>query len=349
VRTLDAQSKEVSISHQKFNPNKNEVLNLIAPSKLQPIEPEYQRLIADIEKRAGISKEQLAEAQEKDGSRDISLLHQSTGWDARLIALLAKASKLSKETGIEQDALYALCRVGLPTDKQLLARIDINTVQKAFEKAKKARIVSSDFSIESARDSFQKFSRSILRNQKAPDTLSSLSEILDKSGLDKENREKFEDLYLSHRGSGSELWKKAGEKGIPREKIQGLRLQGKLNYLTLNNAVLAEKLQQEIGSIDNLSKLVELDLYSKEDWKTRLNAMAATEESKKNIIPPAYKGETTDDRLDSYAADLARKVRLSFPTTVIRRMLENRELDLGPGHDNVAVVNFLKRSEKIGL
>ena len=56
--------------------------------------------------------------------------------------------------------------------------------------------------------------------------------------------------------------------------------------------------------------------------------MAVAEQAKKNIIPPAYKGETTDDPLDSYADDLARKVRLSFPTKVIRGMLENRELDL---------------------
>ena len=178
------------------------------PLKVQPIEADNQRLTDDIEKRSGISKEQLVEAHEKDGRRHISILHQSTGWDARLIALLAKASKLSKETGIGQDALYALSRVGLPTDKELLAKLNISTIEKAFEKAKKARIVSPDFSIESAREAFQKFSRSILRDQKAPDTLSSLSEILDKSGLDKENREKFEDLYFSHRGSGSELWKK---------------------------------------------------------------------------------------------------------------------------------------------
>jgi hypothetical protein len=349
VRMVDVQGNEISISDQKFNPDKNEVLNLVAPAKVQPLEPEYRRLVADIEKHIGGSIERVSAAQEKDNCRDLSLLHQSTGWDARLIALLAKASKLSTEIGIAQDALYALYRVGLPTDKELLARLDISLVEKALEKAKRAGIISSDLSIESVSRDFQKFSRSVIRDQKAAGTLSSLVEILDKSGLDEENRTKFEELYFDHRGSASELWQKAKERGIPHEKIQGLRLQGKLSYLTLNNALLAEKLQQEIGSIDNLSKLVELDLYSEEAWKARLDAMAGTERLMEKIIPPAYKGEKIADRKSAYAADLARKVRLSFPTKVIRRMMEKGELNLGPGYDNEAVVTFLKRSETIGL
>lgn len=350
VRILDVQEKWIPISEQKFNPDKNEVLNLVAPAKVQrPLEPEYQRLVADIEKYIGGSIERLAEAQEKNDRRDLSLLHQATGWDARLIALLAKAFKMSKETRIAPLALYALYRVGgLPIDKQLLARVDVSRIEKIFEKAKKVGIISPDFSIEDAKRTFERFSRSVIREQKAPGTLSGLIEILDRSGLDVENRKKFEDLYFSHRGSAAELWQKAAERGIPHEKIQGLRLQGKLAYLTLNNALLAEKLQQEIGSMDNLSKLVDLDLYSEEAWKKRLNAMADSEELMQNIIPPAYQGKKTADRLDAYAADLARKVRLSFPTKVIRRMMENGELDLGPGYDNEAVITFLKRSEKIG-
>ena len=42
------------------------------------------------------------------------------------------------------------------------------------------------------------------------------------------------------------------------------------------------------------------------------------------LIPPAYQGEETAERLDAYAADLARQVRLSFPTKVIGRMIDKR-------------------------
>jgi hypothetical protein len=120
---LDVRGNQIRISDQKFNPDKNEVLNLVAPAKAQQsLEPEYRRLVEDIEKYMGGSIERLADAQEKDGRRDLSLLHQSTGWDARLIALLVKASKLSTETEIGRDVLYGLIRVGLPTSLGLCGR-----------------------------------------------------------------------------------------------------------------------------------------------------------------------------------------------------------------------------------
>ena len=62
-------------------------LNLVAPAKVRPLDSEYTRIVADIEKAidGGISK--LADAQEKGDRHDFSLLYQSTGWDARLTGL----------------------------------------------------------------------------------------------------------------------------------------------------------------------------------------------------------------------------------------------------------------------
>jgi hypothetical protein len=185
---------------------------------------------------------------------------------------------------------------------------------------------------------------------KAPGTLSSFVELLDKSGLSNDDNAKFEEIYFAHRGAPAELWQTAYEKGISPKKIKDLRLQGKLAYLTLNNADLTNKLQQEIHPLDNLSKLVEQDLYQEDAWKKRLNAMASNqEEALRKIIPPGYEGEKTVDRLDAYAADLARKVRLSYPTRVVERMIEKDELRLGAGHDKAAVITFFKNAQELGF
>src|SRR5262249_21028007 len=42
--------------------------------------------------------------------------------------------------------------------------------------------------------------------------------------------------------------------------------------------------------------------------------------------PAIYPGKTTADRLQAYAADMARKVRISFPTQVAARMIESKQL-----------------------
>jgi hypothetical protein len=44
------------------------------------------------------------------------------------------------------------------------------------------------------------------------------------------------------------------------------------------------------------------------------------------LIPAVYTGQNTTERLEAYAADLARKVRVSFPAQVTARMIDNKEL-----------------------
>jgi len=358
VRVVDAQGKEIPVSATKYNVDKQEVLNLVAPASVQPLAAEYHRLAADLEKQlGGLSK--LADAQENTERQDITLLHQATGWDARLIALAVTAVKSSAETGITQDTLYALFRVGMPTDKQQLAQLSPHTIEKALGKAKDAGIVSlDDNQVAEAKVAFANFARTTRLAAKAPGALSSFGELLNKSGLSSEKKagisseqDTFADLYFAHRGSPAELWQEA-EKAFGKEKTERLRLQGKLAYLTLNNVELTASLQQEIGSPDNLAQLVDRDLCQKEAWKARLIDMTDKDEQKlQKMIPPAYAGETTDDRLNAYAADLAWKMRLSFPTRVVGRMIEKDELRLGDDHEKMKapVCILLKNAEELGF
>jgi hypothetical protein len=358
IRVLNPEGNEVSLSNAKFNVGKQEILNLVAPANIQPLTAEYQRLTADLGKQTGGAR--LGDARENDDRQDLTLLRRTTDWDARLIALAATANKLSADTGIPQDALYALYRAGLPLDKQRLAHVSSVAVGKALGKAKEIGIVSlNDQQTAAAQTAFNNFALSERRTTIAPGALSSFGDLLNQSALTAAERGKFEQLYLAYGATPDELWRKAAENGISQTKIAGLQLQGKLAYLTFNNAALTQKLQQEIDSRDNIAQLVDKGLYRANDWKDRINAMAGgVEEELKKLIPPAYEGATTADRLDAYAADLARKIRLSFPTRVVRRMVANDEVDLGDRPQGTLAANgdlkapvgvFLANAEGIGF
>jgi hypothetical protein len=339
VRAVDAEGKEISLSTTKYSADNQEVMNLIAPANIRPVAPEFERLFGDLQEQLG-GLEKLAGAKENSNYGDLSILHQSTGWDARLIALAASASKLNLETGLSQDVLYPLVRVGLPSDKQLLSQVSAEAIEIALHRAKEAGIVGLDEQqIARAKSDFENFARMTRRAEKTPGSLSSFDEMLNKSGMSDGEQKMFAALYLDHQGTTEELWQKAQDYKLPTDK---LRLQGKLAYLTRNNAELTQMLQEEIGSPDNLAQLVENELYRAETWKTRLESMVTNERPISKIIPPTYEGD-----LDTYAGDLARKVRMSFPSLVVGQMIYTGDLDFGSL--KTPVHTFIKNAVGLGF
>ena len=76
------------------------------------------------------------------------------------------------------------------------------------------------------------------------------------------------------------------------------------------------------------AQLVEQDFHKPDQWKAEIMALAGNDEQKLNaLIPDAYSGEKVQDRLNAYAEDMARKVRLSYPTQVIGRMIDQDSAD----------------------
>src|SRR6185369_1750284 len=351
VRALGGRGEEVPLSAVKYGAQARETFNLVSPARRQPPRAEYDRLRQDLRQLLGETGT-LVDAQESSRCQDISLLHRSTRWDARLIALLAVAARLSRETGLGEEVLYGLLRGGLPHKKELLAQVRLAAVTKALTKAVKSNIVSlSTSQIGDAKEAFDKFARETRRNVKATGAASTFAQLLDQSGLTASEQTIFEDLYFNHDGTGADLWTRAEQQKMPRDKIQRLQLQGKLAYLTLNNAALADKIGGQFKSAAQLNELVDQDLYKEEAWAKRLTEIAGSKGDLAKLIPPAYQGETTEDRLKAYSADLARKVRTAMPTRVIGRMIENDELQLGAEHKQLKtpVNTLLRNAEGLGF
>ncbi|HEY7769111.1 Tc toxin subunit A, partial [Longimicrobium sp.] len=359
VRALEKGGPEVSLSIPRYDAAPVEVLNLVAPGTLRPLGAEYDRLAADLARHTGGAGE-LAKARETGDTRDLTLLHQATGWDARLIALAVLAARQSAETGLDPDVLYGLYRAGLPMEAGQLALAQDAEVAQALDRARTANVIAiDDARLGAAAKAFSLFAAGARRETKAPGALSSIGELLGQSAVSPEDQARFEPLYFAHRGAPAELWDAARSQGIAEASITALQTQGKLAYLTHDNAPLAAALRGELlASVDgetstvapdDLARVVDLELYQADAWKERVQALAGNGGTLDQLIPPAYEGKSADERLDAYAADLARKVRLSYPTRVVARMIETGGLSIPMEKDTPLAAAFLRRAEPLGF
>ena len=102
VRVLDSTGKEVTISATKYNASQSETLNLVVPAITHPLAPEFQRLASDMGRSIG-AVANLGQAQEGKDRQDLTLLNQSTNWDARVVALAATAAQHTATIGLDHD------------------------------------------------------------------------------------------------------------------------------------------------------------------------------------------------------------------------------------------------------
>jgi hypothetical protein len=348
VRVLDSAGNEITVSNTKFNAQQSETLNLVVPASAHPLASEFQRLSADMDKSiGGVAK--LATAQEGSSRQDLTLLNQSTNWDARVVALAATAAQQTTTTGMGHEALYGLFRVGLPTDPSMLAIVPSTAVQAALTKSNKAGIVSLNTDqIAAATTAFQNFVGKWHLATVTPGGVSNFTDLLGGHIANPNQQTAFVNLYLAT-PSAADFWTQAGKLQIPAGALDSLKLQGKFLHLTFNNATLAAKLQQDIGSIRQVSQMVAKDYDMSSTWQSTLTALAGEggDQALDKLVPPIYPGKTTADRVAAYSADLARKVRVTFPTEVVSRMIERQQL---PVQENVAgkVTAFLQAAAPLG-
>lgn len=338
IRTLENTSDEIPLSKPLNDLGEQAVVNLVAPTSLSPLAAEYERLVDDLIPHIGEMK-RLAEAQENHERQDLTVLNRATGWDARLIALAATAERLSADQAVNlpQEGLYGLLRAGLPSDKLLLAQVEPDVAEQALKTVSDAGVVAlDDRQIGEFKETFTAFRDKVRLDLPAPGSRSTYGGLLKASGISEDAQRKFASVYLNHRGNATRLWEEAGRAGLERAQIRTLQLEGKLAFLAGNSEGMTTRLMQQ--QIIDPVQLVEQGFYRAEAWKVEVFEQAnipadrrdvLTGEDKKKLdvlIPANYAGEKVEDRLDAYAEDMARKVRLSYPTQVLADQIENDEI-----------------------
>lgn len=351
LRMPAADGTEVVLTNTLFNVQPGDVVNVVAPASVQPPGAEYRRLLADlVSPLGGLS---LGGARQTADQPDLTLLGASTGWDARLVALAASAEQVAAATGLTAAAAYALLRAGLPADPDGLAGVSPAAVARALHEAVAAGVVDlGDDAQQGAVAAFTGFARRHRLTATAPGALSSQGEMLAAAGLSANQAAAFDDIDASvAHGSGNpaDLWSAASGAGLP---VDALKLTGKLGRLTLNNAPLTRPLLAAVRGKDLGSVLASRGLYQPGAWAALVRATAAHGGSKlDDLIPPAFTGATTADRLQAYAEDMARKVRTSFATNAVAHGVSTGAIPLPDTADDVRdqTATVLDRVAALGL
>ena len=362
LRAVKAANEEIALSESLPDVVRQPraVLNLVAPAELRPQDVEYRRLAADLGPRVG-NLQKLADAREDGERQDLSVLNRATDWDARLIGLAAVTERLAAdpEVNLPQEGLYGLLRAGLPSEKLLLAQLDASVVKQALDKVREAGVIAlTDRQIGDFTKKFAAFSGAVRLKIPAPGSRSTYGELLDASGLSQAARKRFAPVFLEHSGNGADLWDAAKDAGVTDTQIRTLRLQGKLAYLAGNSEAMTTRLMRK--RIDDPAKLVGDGLHRAEAWVEevldlagvpagRRGRLTAAQKTKLDeLIPTAYAGDAVEDRLRAYAGDMARKIRVSYPTQVLtRRLEEEAAFKLPAAHD--ATITLLNEAAGAGF
>src|SRR5262249_1813961 len=107
LRVVNVANDEIVASATRYHAATSETFDVGAPKTVTPpLASEYERIAADLGAIGGPSV--LSQALESPTRQDLTLLNETTGWDARLLALAAAAAKQAAASGLAQDALYAM-------------------------------------------------------------------------------------------------------------------------------------------------------------------------------------------------------------------------------------------------
>jgi hypothetical protein len=218
VRVVNAQGQETVLSSALYTTNAKQTAHLVAPAAVQPLTAEFTRLAADVQQAIGGNGiGNLAKAQETATQQDLTLLNNTTGWDARLLALAASAAQVSASIGLGEDVLYAMFRTGLPTNTAQLALISPATVTAALKKAQQSGIIAlTDQDITNTIPAFQAAAVKILTGVKAPGGVSTGGSLLNAAAIaDQTQKNAFMSLVLSQPSPGDDFWESAAALKIP--------------------------------------------------------------------------------------------------------------------------------------
>lgn len=271
----------------------------------------------------------LGDLQETSDRQDITYLANKTGWDARAVALAALSDQFSARTaaaagaGIDPPLFYALFRAGLPASEDALYQADPTTVRSIWQKAVEQGVIAQSMTqaIPAAAERFQALSAQRLLTGPALAGASTLQEMLTTSRLDATQQTQFAELYAAHRADLPTFWN-AVTAAFGQETSGRLQLDGKLGFLTINNAPLMQALHTSAGDggLTDPLQLARQGYYRPAQWSALLTGTVP--------VPKEIPGDTPEAQRANYAEYLAAQVRLSYPTAALAHMVGNGSLPL---------------------
>jgi peptidoglycan hydrolase-like protein with peptidoglycan-binding domain len=263
------------------------------------------------------AKKLVADLEENRQRADITYLANKTGWDARLVAMMAMAARFGEASGVEPEFFYALFRAGVSPTETALARINPEKAHQAWKDAVQQHIIPANLSerIPENIESLTAFSKQLLLEAPAQIGISTIKDLIGNVLRMDGQQKRFVDLYFEHRDNPEAFWNSAREEF--GDKVDELKIDSQLALLTVNNAPLIEKLRTRNDRLRGPVDLIGQGLYRPEAWIEMLKDVP---------IPREIPGVNADQRKANYAKLLANHVRLSHPTAVAAELVRANAL-----------------------
>ncbi|WP_028978199.1 neuraminidase-like domain-containing protein [Sporocytophaga myxococcoides] len=319
----DNNQKEIIRSEIKYNASEEETIDVvIAASKvLRPVE--FERLLNDI--RPILGDKTLKELKEDETHSDITLIANKTGWDARIIAMASQADQLSSETKIPAEHYYAIFRSGVAGNSEAVSKLSSESLGNLLNKAVEYKVIQSGTNIQETIKIQESLSADYILHQPPVSGVSSLNSLLELR-LNNDQKKSFVESYRQSGEDVNKFWQSLKEKGFDEHTVSSLQTDGKLGYLTLQNAPLMKRLYGNFR-ISDPAELVQAGLYKEEEWERIIG----------QDLP-------TDISLKDYAKGMANMVQKSYPSLVVSEMIQRNEVSTGTNVLKEELSDFFKKT-----
>jgi hypothetical protein len=307
VQVLDNRDtkKVIGRSDIRYNAGIEEVINVMVLSNDLPQTSEYDRLVKDLQPHLGTLT--LSSLEETKDKQHITYLSNKTGWEPRIVAMAAQASKMAALTKTEPSHVYALFRTGIPSNATALTSLSPAAVETTIKKAAENNIIGAGGDVGATITAFKTQTTQYLLNTVHPTAVSSMSSMLSLR-LQPEQQKIFTEVLQEADTDTKKFWSALKEKGFEDATIKQLQLDGKMGYLTGQNAPLIKKVYEKY-QVTAEEQLVQRGLYKAAEWKNVIG----------NDVPK-------DVTVDDYATQLANEIKFSYPTAVAAAMINNKEI-----------------------
>lgn len=316
--------KEIGRSAVKYNASVNERLDIIVNKTNIQQDSEFNTLINEVTPHLGQLK--LSGLKEDDKTRNITYLSNKTGWDGRITAMLASAHKLGTNLKIDPSHIYALLRAGIPGDEDSIKSVSLGKAETAIRKAMEKNIIPATGNIANTMKALGDLSVGYMLNNKPFSSVSTLNDMLELR-LNADQKNIFAQTQKQAGNDGSKLWAALAQKGINAETISALKLDGKLGFLTAQNAGLVKRIYEKFN-IKTDVELVSSGLYKASEWKNLIG----------NDFPEGISA-------DEYANNMANQVKMSYPTAVAGEMIKRKEVENGANTPTDELYTFFSKSQ----
>ena len=241
--------------------------------------------------------------------------------------------------GLAPAFFYALFRAGIPANADGLFQTSPTTVQAVWEQAIKQGVIPAALAsqVSDAVQHFEALSTAHTLDANPPVGISTLREMLQTSLSDAGQQEQFARAYVHHRDDTDAFWN-ALQQSLGEAQTQQLRLNGKLFYLTLNNAPLVRALH-DVQQHEPLASTLDLATRGYHD-PAKWTSLIGTS------VPSQISGDSDVEKRAKYAELLAAKVRTAHPTAVVSDHVRRGAFRLSdPSVEPAHVADFLIEHE----